>query len=42
MMQERTVLLVEENIDTRANIHDILELEGFVVESASSVAQGSV
>jgi len=33
------VLVIDDDADTRANLHDILELDGYAVESAGSVAE---
>lgn len=35
----RTALVVDDDADTRANLHDILELDGWRVETASSVRE---
>src|SRR3954447_5048146 len=33
------VLVIDDDADTRANLHDILDLDGYAVESAGSVAE---
>ncbi|MBI3410332.1 MAG: PAS domain S-box protein [Planctomycetes bacterium] len=38
-LREIRVLVIEDDPDTRANLRDILELDGYVVEAASTVAE---
>lgn len=34
-----TVLVIEDDLDTQANLHDILELDGYTVDAATSLKQ---